>query len=249
MPKSIALIPARAGSLRVKSKNTRPLDGHPLIAYTIQVAIDSGLFDRIIVSTDSRLTQKIANWYGAETPFLRPSEFATSTSPDIEWIKHALNSLDESYDIFSILRPTSPFRTADTLQRAFNDFKLAKTDSIRAVELCHEHPGKMWTIGKDKRLQPLLAQEHLEVPYHARQYQDMPTVYVQNSSLEIAWTHVVYECNSREGKSIAPFFSEGSEGFSIDYEIDWTIAQLLIKRGDATLPTISLPQFQNKEHA
>jgi len=216
MTKAIALIPARSGSLRVTNKNIKILGGHPLIAYAIAAARSSKVFDRIVVSTDSEMIRKVALHYGAEAPFLRPAEFATSVSPDIEWIKHALSSLGEQYDAFSILRPTSPFRQTETIQRAWKQFvDTPGIDSLRAVELCRQHPGKMWVV-EGTLMRPLLDQSHLEVAWHAGQYQGLPKVYVQNSALEIAWTRVVWDTNSREGKVIAPFFTTGAEGFSID---------------------------------
>ena len=89
-PKAIALIPARAGSKRVVHKNILRLAGHPLIAYTICAARASGVFDRVVVSTDSEDYAAVARHYGAETPFIRPPALAGDTSPDIEWVKHSL---------------------------------------------------------------------------------------------------------------------------------------------------------------
>ena len=86
MPSVIAFVPARSGSERVPHKNVRPLAGHPLLAYAIATAKEAGVFDRVVCSTDSEEIAEIARWYGAEVPFLRPSRFATSTSPDIEWL-------------------------------------------------------------------------------------------------------------------------------------------------------------------
>ena len=116
MPNVVALIPARSGSERVRDKNIRPLAGHPLLAYAIAAARDAGVFDRIVCSTDSGKIAEVAQRYGAETPFLRPKQLATSTSPDIEWIKHALEQLDEHYDLFAIVRATNPFRGPDVLR-------------------------------------------------------------------------------------------------------------------------------------
>ena len=114
----VALIPARSGSKRIKNKNIKLLNGHPLIAYTIQSAIKSKVFDDVIVSTDSEDIKKISEYYGASVPFLRPSRYATDTSPDIEFVKHALDELsklNQNYSQFSILRPTSPFRKSTTI--------------------------------------------------------------------------------------------------------------------------------------
>jgi CMP-N,N'-diacetyllegionaminic acid synthase len=242
-PKTIALIPARAGSKRVRGKNIRCLAGHPLIAYAIVSARLSGLFDKILVSTDSELTKEIAIYYGAEAPFLRPAQLATSTSPDIEWIKHALTEIDEQFDLFSILRPTSPFRQVETICRAMEQFlSLPGIDSLRAVELCRQHPGKMWVL-EGKTMRPLLDQSHLKVPWHAGQYQGLPKVYVQNSSLEIAWTRVVREHDSREGKVLAPFFTRGREGFTIDYEEDWILAEYFIDREPRLINVVDREPF------
>lgn len=243
MPSVIALVPARAGSERVKHKNIRPLAGHPLIAYAISTARASKIFDRVLVSTDSQKIADIACYYGADVPFIRPAEYATAVSPDIEWIKHALSNVAEQYEAFAILRPTSPFRGVQAIQRAWNKFvSLKNVDSLRAVELCRQHPGKTWVI-EGEIMRPLLDQSHLEVAWHARQYQDMPKVYIQNSALEIAWTRVVWETNSREGRVVAPFLTERIEGFSIDYEEDWTLAECMIERGEANLPKISGPPY------
>ena len=114
-PSIVGLIPARAGSKRVKNKNIKPLAGHPVMAYTISAALESGVFGDVIVSTDSEQFAEIARHYGASVPFLRPDEYAGDRSPDIEWIEYTLGRLrDEGkdYDCFSILRPTSPFRKA-----------------------------------------------------------------------------------------------------------------------------------------
>lgn len=239
-PSAIGLIPARGGSQRVVGKNVRSLAGHPLLAYSIAAAWQSGIFKRIIVSTDSLETAEIAKKYGAEVPFVRPVELASSTSPDIEWLKHAFSLLKESYECFAILRPTSPFRSADTIIRAWRQFlQTPQVDSIRAVELCKQHPGKMWIVDGSS-MTPLLDQSHLDVAWHAGQYQALPRVYVQNSALEIAWSRVVTDWNCREGKTLAPFLTEGYEGFSIDYEEDWERAEQLVEQEKAVLPKVEL---------
>src|SRR3954453_7894395 len=107
MPSAVALIPARAGSKRVPGKNVRGLAGHPLIAYTIAAARLADVFDAIVVSTAPREIGAVAERYGAEVPSLRPEEMATSTSPDIEWVRHTLAELSSSgreSESFSILR-------------------------------------------------------------------------------------------------------------------------------------------------
>jgi CMP-N,N'-diacetyllegionaminic acid synthase len=242
MPSVVALIPARAGSERVRDKNVRPLRGHPLLAYAIAAARGAGVFDRVVCSTDSGKIAEVAQRYGAETPFLRPKELATATSPDIEWIKHALDQLDEHYDLFAIVRATNPFRGPDVLRRGLEQLLATpEADSIRAVELVKQHPGKMWVLD-GKAMRPLLDQTHLEVAWHAGQYQALPEIYVQNSALEIAWTRVVSQTGTREGRVVAPFLTDGYEGFNIDDEDDWDRARRLLDAGEAELPDVTLPR-------
>ena len=112
-PSAIAFVPARGGSERVARKNVRILAGHPLLAYAIENARQSGVFERVVVSTDSAEIAEIARWYGADVPFLRPEQYATSTSPDIEWLAFTLAELDDPYDLFAIVRATNPFRGPD----------------------------------------------------------------------------------------------------------------------------------------
>jgi CMP-N,N'-diacetyllegionaminic acid synthase len=242
-PKTIiALIPARSGSKRVPDKNIKPLSGHPLIAYTICAALQSGIFSGVMVSTDSEKYADIARHYGAEVPFLRPRQFAGDTSPDIEWVDYTLSRLrDEGriFDCFSILRPTSPFRMPHTIVRAWNTFLAEEgVDSLRAVERCREHPGKMWVV-RGQRMMPLLPLGPVQQPWHSSQYPSLPEVYVQNASLEIAWSRVVFEEKTIAGNVVMPFFTEGYEGFDVNRPYDWKLAEELIKAGDAKLPNVS----------
>ena len=95
MKNNVALIPARSGSKRVVNKNITPLNGHPLIAYSIVSAIESNIFDQVVVSTDSEEIKNISEYYGANVPFIRPSEYSQDKSPDILWVKHALDFFKE----------------------------------------------------------------------------------------------------------------------------------------------------------
>jgi CMP-N,N'-diacetyllegionaminic acid synthase len=240
-PTAVAFVPARSGSERVPGKNVRPLAGHPLLAYAIETALQSGVFARVVVSTDSEEIAQIARWYGADVPFLRPAEYATSTSPDVEWLAFTLERLEESFDLFAIVRATNPFRGPDAVRRGLEQLLATpEADSLRAVELVKQHPGKMWVLAEDRRtMSPLLDQSHLEVAWHAGQYQALPPVYSQNSALEIAWTRVVSETGTREGRVVAPFFTQRYEGFNVDDEEDWQRAEGLLASGAASLPAIS----------
>lgn len=245
-PSAVALIPARSGSKRVADKNVRRLAGHPLIAYSISAARASGVFSEVIVSTDSERYARIARHYGAEVPFLRPAEIAGATSPDIEWVEQTLKGLREAgryYECFSILRPTSPFRKAETIRRAWQAF-LAESgvDSLRAVERCKQHPGKMWVLG-GRRMVPLLPLGPRSQPWHSSQYAALPEVYVQNASLEIAWSRVVWAQRTIAGDLLMPFLTEGDEGLDINDAEDWWYAEHLLAQGEARLPEVAEEPF------
>lgn len=239
--RAVALVPARSGSVRVPHKNVRSLQGHPLIAYTIAAALDSGVFDAVVVSTDSEDYARIARHYGAETPFLRDAGMAGSTSPDIEWILHALGVLTAAgryFDAFSLLRPTSPFRKPETIRRAWNLFTAAEgVDSLRAVEPVEQHPGKMWVV-RGERMVPLLPLTPEDRPWHSQQKAALPEVFVQNASLEIAWTEMTLRTRSIAGTVLLPFRTEGDEGIDINAAQDWWYAEHLIANGEARLPTV-----------
>lgn len=232
--KCLGLIPARSGSKRVPNKNIKLLNGHPLLAHTIEAALRSEVFTRVIVSTESEVIKEIALKYGAEVPFLRPSEYATDSSPDIEWIKYLLGVLKNTGDdseCFSILRPTSPFRKPETIQRAWEQFIAdGQADSLRAIEKCAQHPAKMWKIDEGgKRMRSLLVNPDLTgTPWHSMPYQKLPEIYVQNASLEIAWCDTVLQQGTIAGDSIMPFITEGYEGFDINHMEDWIVAEYLL---------------------
>ena len=239
---AIALVPARSGSLRVPGKNVRPLGGHPLIAWTIAGARATGLFDSILVSTDSAETAEIARRYGAEVPWLRSAELAGATAPDIAWVRHAIDWLGEQgrgYELFSILRPTSPFRRPATIRAAFERLRSLgdRADSIRAVRLCQEHPAKMWQLGPEDLMEPLQPGELDGTPLHSQQYQALPEVYVQTSSLELAWMRTLRGPSpSIAGSRIAGLVVDGPDALSIDYPEDFERAERAVGDGLAAFP-------------
>ena len=237
MASVVGLVPAKGTSERAPGKNIHQLRGHPLIAYSIASARESGLFTDVIVSTDSSEIAEISRHYGAAV-IERPAELASRTSPDIDWLLHAMDGRSE--DAFALLRPTSPFRSAATIRRAWDRFlELGdRADSLRAVEPCRQHPAKMWRM-EGELMRPVLERPDDGTPWHSMQFQTLPEVFVQNSSLELAWSRVLQgERPSISGERIAPFFTEGAEGFSVDYPEDFMEAERLLSSGEAELPAV-----------
>ena len=161
-------------------------------------------------------------------PALRPYNISSDTSPDIEWVEWILNVLFSQSidpDIISILRPTSPFRTAKTISRAMDAFLSdQRQDSLRAVQKVSEHPGKMWLKHSD-RILPLMPFAIDGTPWHSNQIAKLPEIFVQNASLEIAWVKTVLKTRTIAGQSVMPFFTQGFEGFDINSPEDWILAE------------------------
>src|SRR3990167_1217166 len=235
--RAIALIPARAGSKRIPFKNIRKLGGHPLLAYSVAAAKESGCFDKVVCTSDSAVILNIASHYGAET-LIRPAEYASSASPDIQWVRHALDK-HPGYDTFSIIRPTSPFRRPETVRRAMGQWQGAsKYDSLRAVERTALTPFKMWTV-RWGVLHPLIPFGPETQPWHSSQTATLPDVFVQNASLEVARTACVYEMGTIAGEVVMPFFTDEDEGFDLSTMQDWWLAETMIEKGRWQLPELA----------
>jgi CMP-N,N'-diacetyllegionaminic acid synthase len=238
----VGLIPARAGSKRVPGKNVRMLGGRPVIAYAIASALDSGVLDAVIVSTESPEIAELARRFGAEVPFLRPAEMAGDHSPDIEWIRHLLTTLEgegRAWECYAVLRPTSPFRRPETIQRAWAAFRAdGQADSLRAVQPCREHPAKQWVV-EGSRMRPVMANpDRAATPWHSMPYQALPPVYAQNASLEIARTAAPLRMGTISGTVIMPFLTEGLEGFDINGPDDWLLAEHHAREHPELLPAV-----------
>ena len=209
MYRCVALIPARSGSKRILNKNIKKLNNKPLISYTIKAAIKSKLFDQIILVTDNKKYASIGKRYGAKVPFIRSKNISGSKSPDIQWVKWILKKINYTNcktDIFFILRPTSPFRTAKTIKKAWNIFfnNRMKIDSLRAVQLCKEHPGKMWMVKKNY-IVPIIKSKIKGTPWHSNQCSALPN-------------------------KIFPFYTNDYEEFDINVIEDWEKAEKLAKK-------------------
>lgn len=221
----LAIIPARSGSKSVKDKNIRMMNGQPMISYSIQHALQSKYINRVLVSTDSEQYAQIAREYGAEVPFLRPAEYATDTSLDIEVFEHALRFLKETEDyipdIVVHLRPTYPIRNVDDIDRMIeimleND----DADAVRCIAPAKETPYKMWRKGENGKILPLLSD--IEEAYNMPR-QQLPAVYMQNACIDCIRASVISEQHSMTGKNIYGY--EMSDNYDIDTEEEFLRAE------------------------
>lgn len=239
---TVALIPAQSGSRRVRDKNTRLLASNPLFAYAIAAAKQSGVYERVVLLTDEEDTAAEARMYGAETPYLR----RRTGEPDFEWVSWLMAKFASGGyvpDQFSVVRVTSPFRSAMSIRLASQCFaEDGRADSIRAVSPASTNPYKMWWYSADReRIVPVMDDCYRrtpEQPRHSLPSELLPPAYDQNAGLEIAKSSVLWEHHNISGPEVMPYFSLGYEGLNIDTEDDFAYAEFLVETGRAKLPEI-----------
>ncbi len=232
----LALIPARGGSKGIPRKNIRLFAGYPLITWSIAAAKRSELVTRVIVSTDDEEIAAVAREWGAETPFLRPAEFAQDKTTDLPVFEHALKWLSdvEGYrpDILIQLRPTSPIRPRTMVDDAINILLgHADADSVRGVVPAAQNPFKMWRFnGEDKPLKPLLGVEGIPEPYNAPR-QILPPAYWQTGHIDAIRISTITQKNSLTGDVVYPLMIDPKYTVDIDTLSDWAKYESLVYSG------------------
>ena len=236
MTQVLALIPARGGSKGIPRKNIRLFGGAPLIAWSIAAARQSQLVTRIIVSTDDEEIAAVARAWGAETPFLRPAEFAEDKTTDLPVFEHALKWLAEhdGYcpDVVVQLRPTSPIRPTGCVDDAVRILlQYLDADSVRGVVPAGQNPHKMWILDPEHGpMSNLLDVAGVEEPYNAPR-QILPPVYWQTGHIDAIRPAVILEKGSMSGKSIYPLLIDSRYTVDLDSLNDWIRAEWLVAFG------------------
>jgi len=238
----IALILARGGSKGIPRKNIREFAGFPLIAWSIAAGLQSNNVSRVIVSTDDEEIAAVAREYGAEAPFLRPSEIAQDRTPDLPAFEHALKWLDdfEGYkpDFVVQLRPTSPIRPVGMVDDAINILvKYPDADSVRGVVPAGQNPFKMWRFnGHDKPLESLLEVEGIKEPYNAPR-QILPQAYWQTGHIDAIRTKTITRKGSLTGDVIYPLVIDPRFTVDIDTPADWAKYETMVYQGGLDMVT------------
>ncbi len=230
MSEVLAIIPARSGSKSVIHKNIRMIGGKPMMCHSIEHALQSENINRVIVSTDSEEYADIARRYGAEIPFIRPKEYATDTSLDIDVFCHALSFLKEKEgyqpQLVVQLRPTYPIRRVSDIDNMILQMQQDETiDSMRCVVQAEETPYKMWRMKEDGILSPLLTD--ISEAYNMPR-QQLPQIYYQNACIDVIRSRVIMEEHSMSGKKIKGYLM--SENFDIDTEEEFLAAEKRIQQ-------------------
>lgn len=222
----LAVIPARGGSKGVPGKNIKELAGKPLIAYTIKAAIDSNIFTKIIVSTDSKEIADIAVSYGAEIPFLRPSEISGDLTSSDDVILHALQYYQKQgviYDEVCKLQPTSPIRNSEHLKESYKLFHEKKADFLVSVCECEHSPLWSGTIGTDLRLDDFISDE---VKRACRQ--NLQTYYRLNGAIYMGKTSRFCDNKSFLGKNSVAYVMKQEDSVDIDSRLDFKLAEAIL---------------------
>ncbi|MBI5298078.1 MAG: acylneuraminate cytidylyltransferase [Chloroflexi bacterium] len=236
MTEILALIPARGGSKGIPRKNIRSFAGWPLIAWSIAAAQQSKYVTRIIVSTDDEEIAAVAREYGAETPFLRPAEFAQDKSTDMPLFEHALAWLaeHEGYhpEVVVQLRPTSPVRPRGLIDDAIQILlDHPDADCVRGVVPSGQNPFKMWRFDDPKQpMKPLLTVDSLAEPYNAPR-QILPPTYWQTGHIDAIRVSTILERHTLTGNVIYPLVIDSKYTVDIDTLPDWAKYEALVYSG------------------
>ena len=180
---NIAIIPARSGSKGLKDKNIKELNGKPLMAYTIEAALESKQFETVMVSTDSEEYAKIARKYGAEVPFLRSEKTSSDEAGSWDVILEVLENyaeLGKMYDTVCLLQPTSPLRKVDDIINSYKILEEKKADAITSV--CEVDHSPLWTmtLPSDRSMKEFRKDKKINVPR-----QKLDTFYRLNGAVYI----------------------------------------------------------------
>lgn len=225
--KNLAIIPARSGSKGLKDKNIKILNGKPLLAYTIEVAIKSNVFDEIIVSTDSEKYAQIARQYGANVPFLRSEDLSNDTASSWDVVKDIIQrykDLGKEFDTVALLQPTSPLRTSEDIIEGYKIYDERSANLV--VGVCEVDHSPLWTniLPKDNSMENFINPSLVGQPR-----QNLEKYYRINGAIYIINTnHLMRESNIYKDKSYA-LIMDKKKSIDIDDEYDFIFAETILK--------------------
>lgn len=233
-PKVLAVIGARSGSKSIPYKNIYPLGGKPLMAWVIETAKQSRYISRLVVSTDSEEFAKIANLYGAQTPFLRPKEISDDNADDISYLTHATKWLEENEkwqaDIILRLPPTTPFCKTESIDSCIelllND---PSATSARTIKPAPKHPYKLWRVENDE-LKPFILKEvtGLKEPSNAPR-QSFPPAFAHVDVIAVRYSTLIHE-GLLTGRRVRFHMLGKDDAIDIDTLNDLSFAEMLIRK-------------------
>jgi len=224
--KNLAIIPARSGSKGLHDKNIKQLNNKPMIAYSIEAAIASGMFDTVIVSTDSERYAEIAQEYGAEVPFLRSAETSSDTASSWDMVEEVLTNyqkMGKTFDTFMLLQPTSPLRSAENIREAYKELvdKNAKT-IVSVCEVDHS-PLQCNTLPESRSLSSFFSEAS-----KGKRRQDLPTYYRFNGAIYLSYVDFFRVDHDIYRNSSFAYIMDKRNSVDIDDEYDFVIAEAIM---------------------
>lgn len=225
--KNIAIIPARSGSKGLKDKNIRLLNGKPMLAYSIEAAIKSRVFDCVYVSTDSEIYADIGRKYGAEIPFLRSEQLSTDTAKSWDVVLDALfryENLGKQFDMVTLLQPTSPLRDAEEIRNAYEEYKDKKAKAV--VSVCEMEHSPLWS----NTLPESLSMDQFVKPRDNQARQSLQTYYRINGAIYMVDVMFLKQDKNIYRQGCFAYIMDGKKSIDIDAQMDFDMAEMLMKR-------------------
>lgn len=228
-PAVLGVIPARGGSKGIPAKNIRPLCGRPLIAYTIEAALNAATLARVVVSTDSLEIAAVARAAGVEVPFMRPADLATDAALSLPVMQHATREMEriaaQRFDVIVMLQPTTPLRTAADIDASVNRLVESGADSvISVVDVGGYHPLRMKRLVGDHLLINYIDQGDEDM----RPRQSLPPVFIRNGALYVTRRDVLMHEQSFVGRDSRGYVMPRDRSVNIDSIHDLVVADHLL---------------------
>lgn len=230
MKKVLAIIPARGGSKGIPRKNIRDFKGKPLIAWSVEASLSSGVFSDVVVATDDEEIAQIAKEHGAEAPFLLPAELTQDNSSIIDVIVHVLSTLKEAgreYEYMALIEPTSPLRTKEHIQEGVGILLESGCDSVVSVVPVPTDYNPHWQffVGEEKELRPAMVETMQDI---IPRRQMLPESYTRNGVLYACKTDLLFgEKPTIYGPDTRAYVMDRKYEVTIDTEEDWKKAEEL----------------------
>lgn len=220
----LGIVPARGGSKGVPGKNVRPLAGRPLLDYTAQAARESGVLDRVVLSTDSEEIAEVGRSCGLDVPFLRPASLAADDTPMLPVIRHTVDTLAAdgwTADVIVLLQPTSPLRRSAHIRDVVNRLRTSHADSVVTVVEVPRHLSPDYVMRIDEgALKPFLPEGE-----RVTRRQDARPAYSRDGTAYACWRTTIERFGSIYGNRCEPLVIDAAESLSIDSLADWAEAE------------------------
>lgn len=220
----LGIIPARGGSKALPRKNVLTMSGKPLIAWTIEAALQSALLTKVVVSTDDQEISDTAIAYGAEVPFIRPVELATDTANAVQVLQHALlfcKDYELKFNAVMMLQPTTPLRTASDIDNCIEIMQEnTECDSVISVtEVGGHHPARMKYLENGVLIDP----DFCEV-YENQPRQELKPMYIRNGAIYLVKVNILLEYSSLKGACSMGYVMPPERSVNIDSKFDFELA-------------------------